>query len=182
MEIGEFFHANRACPACIQFFAAFAHPVDLLGWIAYHKRVVRDILCDYRPGADEGIAADGMAADNGAVGSQGSALLDEGRTNLVHLGDFRPGVVDVGENHRGAAEDAVFEGDAFIDADVILDFAFVADGHIGADDNVLADVAVFTDFGAGKDVGEVPDLCFFANFYTHIYHCRWMGEKTHVRS
>jgi len=119
--------------------------------------MIGDIFCYNRTGTDEGITADGMAANYGAVGAECCALFDEGGAHLVHFADFRPGVVDVGEDHRRTAEDAVFEGDAFVDADVVLDFAFVADDGVGADDDVLADVAVFADFGTGEDVGEVPN-------------------------
>ena len=79
-----------------------------------------------------------MPADDGAVGPQGGAFLDEAWADLVHLGDFRPWVDDVGEDHGGAAEDAVFQGNAFIDADIVLDLAFVADGDIRADNAILA--------------------------------------------
>ena len=103
-----------------------------------------------------------MAANDGAVGPQGGAFLDEGGADLIHFGYLGAGVVDICEDHRGAAEDAVFQGDAFIHAHVVLELALVADGHIRADDNVLAYVAVLADFGAGEDVGEVPDFGAFA--------------------
>lgn len=99
-------------------------------------------------GADEGILANSVATDDCAVGAECCALFDEGGTHLVHLANFRPGVVDIGKDHRRAAEDTVFQSDAFIDGYVVLDFAFVADDGVGADDNVLAYVAVFPDFGA----------------------------------
>ena len=108
--------------------------------------MVGDILCDHCPGADEGITPNGVAADDGAVGPQGGTFFDEGRTNLIHLPDFRPWIVDIGENHRGAAEDAVLQGGAFINADVVLNLAFIANDGIGADDDVLADIAVLADF------------------------------------
>ena len=148
----------------------------MFGRVAYHQGMVGDILCDYRTGADKGIAADGVAADDGAVGPQGGAFLDEGGADLVHLGDFRPWVEDIREDHRGAAEDAVFQGDAFIDADVVLDLAFVADGDVRADDDILANVAVFADFGSGKDMGEVPDFCALADFCTFIDYGGCVGE------
>jgi hypothetical protein len=138
--------------------------------------VLRYVLGDHRPGADEGVAADGMAADDGAVGPQGGAFLDEGGADLVHLPDFRPGVVDIGEYHRGAAEDAVFQGDAFIDADVVLDLALVADSGVGADDDVLADVAGFADPGAGEDVGEVPDFGAFTDGDVVVDDGGFVGE------
>ena len=119
--------------------------------------MIGDVFCHDGAGADEGVLADGMAANYGAVGAECCASFDEGGTHLVHFADFRPGIVDVGEDHRGAAENAVFQGDAFIDADVVLDLAFVANGCVGTDDDVLADVAVVADFGAGKDVGKMPN-------------------------
>ena len=118
----------------IQFFPADAHPADLFGRVAYHQGMIGDILRDHGTGADEGVTTDGVATDDGAVGSQGGAFFDEGGADLVHFGDFRPGIVDVGEDHGWTAEDAVFEGHAFIDTDVVLDLALVADGNVGADD------------------------------------------------
>ena len=79
-----------------------------------------------------------MPADDGAVGPQGGAFLDEAWADLVHLRNFGPGVVNVREYHRRSAEDAVFQGNAFIDADIVLDLAFVADGDIRADNAILA--------------------------------------------
>jgi len=92
--------------------------------------MIRNVSSDHGPSPHKGIAADGHAADDGAVGPQGSAFLDEGRAHLVHLGDFCPWIVDISKDHRWAAEDTVFEGDAFIETDIVLDFAFVADRGI----------------------------------------------------
>jgi hypothetical protein len=114
--------------------------------------VIGNILSYHRPGADEGILAYGMATDDGTVGPQGGAFLDEGGADLIHLGDLRPWVVDVREDHRRAAEDAVFQGDSFINAHVVLDLASVAYGGVGADDDILSDIAVFADFGTGEDM------------------------------
>ena len=61
--------------------------------------MVGDILCDYSSSTDEGIAADGVAADDGGIGPQGSAMFDQGGTDLVHLADFRPGIIDIGKDH-----------------------------------------------------------------------------------
>ena len=145
-EICKFFHANRACSVVIQFLPTLTHPTDLSSGVANHQGVVMDIFGHDGTCTDECVTADGMAADDSAVGAKGGAALDEGGTDLVHFADFCSWVVDVREDHRRPAEDAVFEGDAFIDADVILDFAFVPDYGVGADDDVLADVAVVADF------------------------------------
>jgi len=141
-----------------QTLAAFAHPADPAGGIAGHEGVVGDVLRHHGAGADEGVAADGVAADDGAVGPQGGAALDEGGAYLVHLADLGPGVVDVREDHGGAAEDAVFEGDAFIDGDVVLDLAAGADDGIRADDDVLADVAVLADSRTTQNIRKMPDF------------------------
>jgi len=143
--------------------------------------VVGDVFCDNRAGTDEGVAADGVAADDGAVGTECCAFFDEGGTHLVHFADFRTRVEDVGKDHRGAAEDAVFQGDAFVNGDIVLNFTFVADDGVGADDDVLADVAVFSYFRSGKDVGEMPDLRFFANFNVVVDDSCFVGEKTSSR-
>ena len=140
--------------------------------------MIGDVFRHNGAGADEGVAADCVATDDGAVGAERRAFLDEGGAHLIHLSDFGAGVVDVGEDHRGAAEDAIFQCYAFIDADVVLNFAFVAYDCVGADDNVLADVAVFADFGAGEDVGEVPDLGAGADGNVIVDDGGWMGEKT----
>ena len=125
--------------------------------VAGHQGVIGDVFRHDGACTDEGVTADGMAADYGAVGAECCSFFNKRGAHLIHFANFGPGVVDIGEYHRGAAENTVFKGDAFIDADVVLDFAFVADDCIGANDDVLADVAVLANFGTGKDVGEVPD-------------------------
>ena len=130
--------------------------------------MIGDVLGHYGAGTDEGVLADGVAADDSAVGAEGCALFHEGGADLIHFPDFGAGVVDICEDHRGAAEDAVFEGDAFIDRDVVLNFALFADCGVGADDDILADVAVLADLRAGEDVGEVPDFGAFADFNVFV--------------
>jgi len=140
--------------------------------------VVGDVFGHDGAGADEGVAANGVAADDGAVGPQGGAALDEGGADLIHLSDFGAGVEDVGEDHGRAAEDAVFQGDTFVDGDVVLNFAFVADDGVWAYYDVLADVAVLADFGAGEDVGEVPDFGALADLDVVVDDGCFVGEKT----
>ena len=80
----------------IQFFPALTHPADMSRRVAYHEGMVGDILRNHRPGTDEGVRPNGVAADDRAIGPQGGPFLDEGRADLIHLGDFRPWVVDIG--------------------------------------------------------------------------------------
>ncbi len=126
-EICKFFHANRECSVVIQFLPTLAHPTDLSSGVADHQGMVGDTFRHDDAGADEGVLADGVTADDGTVGAQGGTLLDKRGVNLIHRADFRPGIVNVGKDHGRAAEYAVFEGDAFRDGDIVLDFAFVAD-------------------------------------------------------
>jgi hypothetical protein len=66
----------------IQFFPADAHPADLFGGIAHHEGMVWDILGNHRPGADEGVFSDGVAADDGAVGPKSGAFFDKGNRGV----------------------------------------------------------------------------------------------------
>ena len=61
--------------------------------------MVGDVFCYDCAGADEGVTADGVAADDGAVGAQSCASFDKGGANLIHFADFRAWVVDVGKDH-----------------------------------------------------------------------------------
>lgn len=111
--------------------------------------MVGNVFCDNRAGTDEGITAYCMATNDSAVGTECCSFFYEGGADLVHFADFRPWIINVGENHGRPTKNAVFQDNAFIGADVVLDFAFVADNCVGSDDDILADVAVFTNFGAG---------------------------------
>ena len=78
-----------------QTLSAFTHPADGAGGVAGHQGVIGDVFRHDGAGADEGVAADGVAADDGAVGPQGGAALDEGGADLVHLADFGAGVEEM---------------------------------------------------------------------------------------
>lgn len=51
------------------------HPAPLPGWVSKWQSVAGHIGCHH--GTDEGVAADGGAADNRGVGTDGGATLDE---------------------------------------------------------------------------------------------------------
>ena len=114
-------HAFLACEIYGNFSTAFAYPTDLFGRISRHEGVIGNVFRNDRSCADKRILANGVAAGDGAVCSQGSAFLDESRADLVHLGDFRAGIVDVREDHRCAAENTIFQGNPFKHGDVVLD-------------------------------------------------------------
>ena len=144
-------------------FTSNTYPPLLLCWITNHKGVIRNIFCQNCTCTDESIFVYGMPTHNRTIGSQGDTFLDEGWSDLIHLGDFSPWIINVCKYDGRAAEDTVFHGDTFIDAHVVLDLAAGTDGYVGTDDDILADITIFADLGAGEDVGEVPDLGAFAD-------------------
>ncbi len=154
----ECFSASGACQRNGQFLPANADPSDLLSRITDHERMIGDVLGDDCSCADECIVANSMTANNGAVRTHCGTFFNKSRAHLIHLADFRTGIIDVGKDHGGSTEDTVFQGDAFVDADVVLDFTFVADDGVGANDDILSNVAVITDFGATQNVREMPDF------------------------
>ena len=160
--------ARRALKIICKRLTTCTGPADLSGRVTGHKRVIGHIFCHDCSCADKSIAADSMAADDGAVGPQGSTFPDKGWANLIHLADFRPGIVDVCENHGRPAENAVFQCNTFIDTDVVLYLALVADYGIGTNNNVLADITFFADFRSGQNMREVPDFCVLADFHIVI--------------
>jgi len=106
--------ADHAFKVVAQTLTADAHPANLLGRIAEHQRVVGYVPGDHRPCPDKA-AAQRRPADDRRIGSDGRALLDQCGPHLVHLPNLRPGVVDIGEDHRGATEDAVLQPDTFLE-------------------------------------------------------------------
>lgn len=124
--------------------------------------MVGDIFGYDCTGTYKGVSSDGDAADDGAVCAQGSAFFNPDRPGLIHFAHPCTRVINIGEDHWGAAEYVVFQGYVFIDRYIVLDFALIAYLDFRSNDDVLADVAVFADVGAGHDVAEVPDFGSFA--------------------
>src|SRR5690606_36269964 len=58
--------------------AVLAHPSRAPCGVAHHQGKIRDLLGHYRTCRDEGVAPDIVAADNGGIGTDGSALLHPG--------------------------------------------------------------------------------------------------------
>ena len=141
----------------IQALAVLAHPADLTGGDAGHEGVGFDVLDDDGAGGDEDIFAQGDATDEGGVSTDSCAALDPGAAVFILTDDGGAGVVDVGEDHAGAAEDVVFQGDGVVNTDVVLHLAVVADDHVVADEDVLAEGTALANVRAGADMDPVPD-------------------------
>ena len=163
----------------VQALAMLAHPADLAGGDAGHEGVGFDVPGDDGAGGDEGVFAQGDAADEGSVGADGGAALDQGAAVFVLADDGGAGVVDVGEDHAGAAEDVVFQGDGVVEADVVLHLAVIADDYVVADEDVLAEGAALADAGAGADVDPVPDAGAVADLGAGVDDRCWMNLNSH---
>ena len=143
--------------------AGMAHPADARAGTPAISAKAGTSLVTTAPAAMKEYSPMRMAADDGGVGADGGAALDEGRAELVLALDLGTRVVHVGEHAGRPAEHALLERDALVEADVVLDLAGVADGDVGADHDVLPDGHVPPDLDAAEDVAEVPDRRAFAD-------------------
>ena len=129
----------------------------MAGGNAGHEGVSLDVAGDDGPGGNEGVLAQGDAADDGGVGANGGAALDPGAAVFVLSNNGGAGVMDIGEDHAGAAEDIVLQGDGVVNADVVLHLTVIAKDHVIADKDVLAKGAARADAGTATDMDPVPN-------------------------
>ena len=122
-------------------------------WISSHRGMRRNICGDNRAGADDGVFADGHAAEYGrATANAGPALDDDGHDGPVIIrlyGASRPGgprIFVVDEGHAMTHEDLVFDRHALTDKRVTRYFAVAT--HVGA----------FLNLDEGTDFSAVADL------------------------
>lgn len=141
----------------LQALTVFAHPADLACRHTDHQRIGRHVAVDDGAGADKGVFANGIAANDGAVGAQSRAALDQGVAIFVLARDGAAGVVDVGEDHARPAEHVVFQRDVVVYRDVVLHLDVVADDNLVADKDVLAKGTVAADYCLTADMNPVPD-------------------------
>lgn len=166
----------------VKAFPMFAHPADLAGGDTNHEGIGFDVLVDDGAGADKGEFADGDSADDGAVGTEGCAPLYQGIAIFALAFNERTRVVDIGEDHTRAAEDAIFQGDVVVDGDIVLDLAAVADTNLVADEDVLPKGDALTDSGATADVDPMPDAGTRANLGAVVDYGCGMDGDTHQYS
>ena len=90
--------AAGAGEAAVEASSAFAHPADLTCRNSGDEGIVFDIFGDYGTGGDQCAAAHGVAADDGAVGSQrGPFFYQRLGVDTVH-GEVGAGGDDIGED------------------------------------------------------------------------------------
>jgi len=163
----------------MQALAEFAHPACLAGGVADDKGVVGNGFGDNGTGTDEGKPADIVSADDGGVGTDGSALLYKGAGIFAFAVDGRAGIGHIGEDHRRSKENIVFADNTGVYTDVVLYFNIFAKYHLWTHNNVLADVAVFTNDAVGHDVTEVPYFCSGAYLAIFVDDGGGVGEEVH---
>ncbi len=150
-------------------FAVLAHPANLLGGHTHHQRIGLDVFVNHRSSAHKGKFTNGGTADNGAVGPERGPFFDQGVAVFAFALNQRARVVNVGEDHAGAAEHPIFQRDVVVHADIVLDLAVVANDHLVAHEHVLAQGHAFADLGATAHMYKVPhatalsDLGAFVN-------------------
>ena len=106
----------------------------------------RHILGHHRTGADEGVLANRVAANNRRVGTDRGATLDQCAAHFFHPTDVRTRIMDIGKDHAGPAEYIVLQGHPIVDGDIVLDLASVTNGYPRTNDDILTDVAIASDF------------------------------------
>src|SRR5436305_320658 len=102
--------------------------------------------------------AESRSANDGGVGSYRSALFYERAAIFMFPFDWTARINDIGEDHRWAAKDVVFEFNSGIDRYIILNLDAIADSHARTDHNVLSEIAVPAYLRSGHYMGEVPDF------------------------
>ena len=150
----------------VQLDAALAYPTDPSPGVTDHHRVIRYVLGNDCPGADHGIPAYGVAADDYGVSTNRGSPLHQGSLVLRFARDVTARVDDIGEDHARSAEHVVLEGNALVHGDIVLDLAGISYDNVLADNDVLAYVAVGADCSTGEYVREMPDPCPFS--YRHV--------------
>ena len=125
---------------------------------SYHEGVVFDILSDDGARADKGRAANGVTADDGAVGTKGSAFLDECLGIDAVNRKVGTGCRDIGEDTGGTTENIILYLHTFIYGYIVLDTDAIADADIVANIDILSQRAVLTEAGTFLDMAEVPDF------------------------
>ena len=86
----------------------------------------------------------------------------------------------IGENHRRAEEDIVFNDYSIVDRYIILNLYSISDNGVVVDKHVLPNVAALPDPTGRHEVGEMPDLGLIADYGAFIYHSG--GRKKLINS
>jgi hypothetical protein len=106
----------------LELHATCTHPSADSRWIAVNQSEARDIARDHASRPDESVAPDRNTANDGAVRAERGPTVYERPLVLVPPAHVTPGIYNVRENHRRAAEYIVFENAARVQRYIVLDF------------------------------------------------------------
>src|SRR5438093_3807609 len=134
--------ASGLLPFHCELHPALTHPPGHASRAAHDEGVVRHIFCHHRTGTDEGVLANGDAAEDRTVRPKRGTSFNESWLQLAHAGNFAARIDDVRENHGRAAKHRILERHGFIEGDIVLNLDPIAAGAIGSDDGFLTAVAV----------------------------------------
>ena len=143
--------------------AVGAHPPDLPGRHAGHEREIGHVARNHGPGGDKGEHAYRHATDDGAIRAKRRAFPDTGIAVFGLALDEGTRVVDIGKDHRRAAENALFQNYVVIDGHIVLYLAVVADFCVVPDEAILPQRDIPADFRACADMRKMPDAAALAD-------------------
>lgn len=98
------------------------------------------------------LLADGVSADNGAVGAKGCAAFDQSSAIFMLARNVAAVIIDVGEYHAGAAKHVILQRYRVVNTDIVLHFDIAADNDIAADKDVLPE-------GTALAMHAPPQMC-----------------------
>ena len=148
----------RASEAVIQATTTLAHPPYLPGRNTSHQSIIFYVPCHHGSSGDQRRAANGIAANDGAIGTQGSPLAYErARVRAMHR-EMRPWGTSVRKYARRAAEDVILQLYAFVNGYVVLDTDAVSDPDVVRDIDILSQRTVTSDDGTLLNMAEMPNL------------------------
>lgn len=122
--------------------------------------------------------AQGVATDDGGVGTDGCSTLDQRRHPELGstLGKESARGEVVGKNTGGTTKNALLQGYPAVDRNIVLELAVVADDDIAAYEAVLPDHAPLAEIGTARDMAEVPDLRAIADGYVSVNNTGRVNE------
>ena len=167
----------RASKAIVQTTTTLAHPPYLPGRNTSHQSIIFYVPCHHGSSGDQRRAANGMAANDGAIGSEGCSLAyARTRINSMHR-EMRPRGTHVREYARRAAEYVILQLYAFVNGYVVLDTDAVSDPDVVRYIDILSQRTIAPNDGTFLNVAEMPDLRSCADGHAIVDITAFMDEE-----
>ncbi len=150
----------------VQALATLTDPPQLPGRHTDYEGVVGDVGSDHRSGTHHSITSYGVAAHDGAVGSQRCSALDKSTGIIAVNREVGSWCQDIGEHTTGTQEHIVLYLNALIDRDIVLHPHAIADDDIVTHIDILPKRASIAYTSTRLNMAEMPYLG--ATSYGHI--------------